>query len=183
MSAASSFQWPQDAGSTYVVMPTTGLATLEHPLPFVGGHDLVEEPLLRTRVVQIVIDDLVAEQRPRNRPALESRDCLAQRAGKTLDVGLVRVALERRPELELLLDAVQTRSNQRSEREIRIRIGTGNARLRAKRLAVPDDAVAAGAVVVAPGQRRRCPTRRSEALVGGDRRREEDRQLRRERDL
>src|SRR6202035_4375176 len=102
MSAASSFQWPQDAGSTYVVMPTTGLATLEHPLSLVRRHDLVEKPLLGARVVEIVVDDLVPEQRARHRPALEALDRLAQGAGETLDVGLVRIALERRPELELL---------------------------------------------------------------------------------
>src|SRR5438445_8480764 len=136
-------------------MPTTGLATLEHPLPLIGGHDLVEEPLLGARIVQVMVDDLVAQQRARDHAALEARNCLAHRARKALDVGLVRIALEGRPELQLLLDAVQAGSEERPEREIRVRIGTGNARLRAQRLAVPDDTVATGAAVVAPGEGRR----------------------------
>src|SRR2546430_16469070 len=96
MSAASSFQWPQDASSTYVVMPTTGLATLEHPLPLVGRHDLVEKPLLRARVVQVVVDNLVAEQRARDSAALEPSDRLAQGAREALNVGFVRVRSEER---------------------------------------------------------------------------------------
>src|SRR5712672_3563019 len=123
MSAASSFQWPQDAGSTYVVMPTTGLATLEHPLPLVGRHDLVIEPLLGARVIQIVIDDLVTEQRARHRSVLESRGRVAQRARETLDIGLVRVAFEGRPELELLLDAVQPGREEGAHCEVRVRVG------------------------------------------------------------
>src|SRR5205814_8078772 len=104
MSAASRFQYPQCASVTYVVMPTTGLATLEHPLPLVAGHGLVEQLLLGACVVQIVVDDLVAEQRARNRALLEAHDRLAQRVRKALRVRYVRVALERRPELELVLD-------------------------------------------------------------------------------
>src|SRR5712691_7650645 len=111
-------------------MPTTGrpLATLEHPLPLVTRDDLVEEPLLRACVVQVMVDHLVAEQRSRDRPALEPRDRLARRVREALDVGLVCIALERRPELELLLDAVEAGGEQCAEREIRIRVGTRNAR-------------------------------------------------------
>src|SRR5579863_5245132 len=105
MSAASRFQYPQRASVTYVVMPTIGLATLEHPLPLVARHRLVEQLLLGARVVQIVIDHLVAEELPRDRALFEARDRLPQRMWETLGVGDVRVALERRPELELLLDA------------------------------------------------------------------------------
>src|SRR5260221_1905295 len=135
MSAASSVQLPHDASSTYVVMPTKGLATFEHPLALVARHGLVEETLLGTRVVQVVVDDLVAEQRACNRAALEPRDRVAQRAREPLDVGLVRVPNERRPELELLLDAVEARGEQRREREIGIRVGAWDARLRTQRLA------------------------------------------------
>src|SRR5947209_2929788 len=137
MSAASSVQLPQDASSTYVVMPTSGLATLEHPLPLVTRHDLVEETLLGACVVQIVIDHLVAEQRARDRTALEPGDRLAQRVREALDIGLVGIPLERRPEFELLLDAVKAGGEQRSEREIWVRVGAGDARLRTQRLAVP----------------------------------------------
>src|SRR5579864_5672352 len=126
MSAASSSQCPHDAGSTYVVTPTRGLATLEHPLPLVARDRLVEEPLLRPRVVQVMLDDLVAEQRARDRPALEPLDRVAQRVREALDIGLIRVPLERRSELEALLDAVEPRREQRGEREIRVRVGAGD---------------------------------------------------------
>src|SRR5438552_16205211 len=99
MRAAGSLQAPHAAGSTYVVMPTTGLATLVHPLALVIRHDGIEQPLLRTRVVQVMVDHLVAEQRACDRPALEPVDRFAERVREALDVGgLVRVALERRPE-------------------------------------------------------------------------------------
>src|ERR1700730_1906774 len=114
-------------------MPTTGLATLEHPLALVGCHDLIEEALLGARVVQIVIDDLVAKQLARHRPGLETSDRLAQRTREALDIGLVRVAFEGRAELELLFDAVQPGGKQRAEREVRIRVSTRNPRLRAQR--------------------------------------------------
>src|SRR3954467_3553118 len=106
MSAASRFQYPQRASVTYVVMPTTGLATLEHPLPLVARHRLVEELLLGARVVQVVVDDLVAEELARDRALLEARDRLAHRVREALRVGYVRVALERGAELQLVLDAV-----------------------------------------------------------------------------
>ena len=70
MSAASRFQYPQRASVTYVVIPTTGLATLEHPLPLVACHGLVEQLLLGARVVEVMVDDLVAEQRARDRGEL-----------------------------------------------------------------------------------------------------------------
>src|SRR5256885_11792184 len=131
MRAAGSFQAPHAAGSTYVVMPTTGLrsATLVHPLALVIRHDGIEQPLLRTRVVQVMVDHLVAEQRACDRPAFEPLDRLAEGVREALDVGLVRVALERRPELELLLDPVQAGCEERRESEVRIGVGAGNTRL------------------------------------------------------
>ena len=42
---------------------------LEVPLPLPVGHEGVVEPLLRARVVEVVVDDLVAERRPRHRAA------------------------------------------------------------------------------------------------------------------
>src|SRR5579862_6028022 len=155
MSAASSSQCPHDAGSTYVVMPTTGLATLEHPLPLVRRDDLVEEALLGARVVQVVVDDLVAEERARDRSLLERRGRVAQRVREALDVRFIRVALERGPELEPLLDSVEPGGEQRREREVRVRVGAGDPRLRAQRRAVPDDAETARAIVVAPCERGR----------------------------
>ena len=58
---------------------TTGVvsATLEHPLALVGGHDLVEEPLLRARVVHVVVDDVVAERGARDGAVLQRGDRVA----------------------------------------------------------------------------------------------------------
>src|SRR5258706_2141103 len=185
MSAASSAHAPHFAGSTYVVMPTTGfpLATLEHPLPLVARDHLVEQLLLRARVVQVVVDLLVTKQRTRDGAVLELDDCVAQRVRKALRVRLVRIAFERRLQLQLLLDAVEPRREQRCKREIRIGVRAGNARLGPQRRAVPDDAEPARAVVVRPRERRRRPAAGGEALVRVDRRRVEDRHLRRKRDL
>jgi hypothetical protein len=45
-------------------MPTTGLSTLEEPLALVAGDDTVKECLLGAGVIQIVVDDVVAESAP-----------------------------------------------------------------------------------------------------------------------
>ena len=70
---------PNDASSTYAVIPMSGLAALEEPLPLVARDDLVKEPLLGTRVVQVVVDDLVAECLARHGTRLERLDCLPER--------------------------------------------------------------------------------------------------------
>src|SRR3954451_11572842 len=113
MSAASMSHAPHFAGSTYVVIPTRGLATLEHPLALVARHDLVEQLLLCARVVEVVVDDLVTEQLPRDGATLELADRVAQRVRETLRIGFVCIALERRLELELLPNAVEPRGEQR----------------------------------------------------------------------
>ena len=57
-------------------MPTTGFrggsATLEEPLPFVARDNVVEELLLGAPVVEVVVDDVVAERRARDLAALSS---------------------------------------------------------------------------------------------------------------
>src|SRR6266550_1677184 len=110
-------------------MPTTGLTTFEQALPFPAGDDLIEEPLLGAAVVQVVVDDLVAERGARNVPLFERRDRLAQRRREALGIRLVGVPLERRRQLELLLDPVQPRREQCGEREVRVDITAGDARL------------------------------------------------------
>src|SRR3990170_908845 len=95
ISTAGSRQTPQLASWAYEVMPTTGLATLEEPLPFVARDDPVEELLLGARVVEVVVDHLVAEGAARHHPALERGDRLPQRVREPLGVRLVGVALER----------------------------------------------------------------------------------------
>src|SRR5215471_4744489 len=129
MSAASSSQCPHAARSTYVVIPTTGLATLEHPLALVAGHSLVEEPLLGARIGEVVVHHVVAEERTRDGSLFEPGDRVAQGMWKPLDVGLVGIALERRPELEPVLDTVEPCREQRGEGEVRIRVGSRDARL------------------------------------------------------
>src|SRR5688572_14296206 len=100
-------QTPQRTlGSAYAVMPITGLATLEEPLPLVARDGAVEQLLLGSRVVEVVVDHLVAERGPPHAGRLQRRDRLAERVREPLCVRLVRVSLERRRELELVLDPV-----------------------------------------------------------------------------
>src|SRR5205814_9482118 len=98
-----------DAGTRYVVMPMSGraLPTLVKPRALPVRDDAVERFLLRPRVIQVVVDDVVAEGRPDDRPRLEGRDCFAQRGRESLDRRLVRVSLERRQQLQLVLDPVE----------------------------------------------------------------------------
>src|SRR5437763_5450108 len=158
-------------------MPMTGLATFEQPLSLVAGYDFVVEPLLDTTVVQIVVDHLVAEGGPRDRSAIERIDRVSQRGREPLGIRLVRVALERRRQLESLLEAVQACGDHRREREVRVDVASGDPRLDALRAAVPDDAKAARAVVVTPRERGRRPRTGRVALVRVDVRREEEREL------
>src|SRR5262249_37509811 len=138
------------AGSTYVVIPISGLATFEHALALVAGHGLVEELLLGARVVEVVVNHLVAEQAAGEGAGLEPGNRLAQRVREPLHIRLVRVAFKGRFELELLLDPVQPGGEERGEREVRVRVGARNPGLRPHRGAVADDSEAARAVVVTP---------------------------------
>src|SRR5213078_1661950 len=92
------------------------------------------------------------------------------------------VALERRRQLELLLDPVQAGGEQRGEGEVGVDVAARDPRLGPQRLAVADDAKGAGAVVMPPGERGRRPRARGVALVRVDRRREEEREFPRARD-
>src|SRR3954452_12583301 len=132
------------AGLTTVRVP---LPTLEQSLALVAGDDAVEELLLGARVVEVVVDDVVAERRPRDLALLERGDRLAQRRREALRVGHVGVPLERRRRIEHLLDPVQARREQRREREVRVDVAAGNACLDAQRRPAADDPEAAGAVV------------------------------------
>ena len=91
------------------------LSSLEHSPPLVVRHGLVEEALLGTRVVKVMVDDLVAEGGPRRRSALERLDRLVERRREARGVRFVGVPLERRRQLELVLDAVQAGGEQRRE--------------------------------------------------------------------
>src|SRR5437868_15229649 len=59
-SSAASRPIPPAAPVITATLPSS-LATFEEPLPLIGGDDLVEQRLLRPRVVEVVIDDVVAE--------------------------------------------------------------------------------------------------------------------------
>src|ERR1043166_8170074 len=84
-------------------------ATLEHPLALVARDDLVEEALLGARVVEVVVDDLVAEKPARDLATLELPGRVAERVREAGHVRRVGVPLEGRPELEPFLDPVQPR--------------------------------------------------------------------------
>src|SRR5687768_9417038 len=150
MSAAGASHTPQRACSAYAVMPMTGrtgLASLEEALPLVAGDGSVKEPLLRLRVVQVVVDDFVAERFACHRTSLELVNGLAKRRRNARQIGIrVRVALEHRRRLDPVLEPVQARCEHGREGEIRVRISTGDARLDAEAVAVPDDAESARAV-------------------------------------
>src|SRR6266571_3647564 len=162
---------------------SSSLPTFEEPLALVGRDDLVEQRLLRARVVEVVVDHVVTECGTRHLAALEGADRIPQRVRKPLHVRLVRVALELRRESELLFDAVQAGRKKSRKTQVRVGVGAGYARLGAQVLAVADDAKSTCAVVVAPCQRRRRPAARGEALVGIDVGGEKDCQLRRVRDV
>ena len=150
-----------------------GSAALEHPAALVVGHDLVEEPLLRAPVVEVVLVHRLAERLLGERAALPQVDRLAHRGRERLRLaGLVGVALQLRAGIGLVLDPVEPRGEHRREGEVGVRVGARDAALDPRRLAVADDAEAAGAVVAAPRDRGRRPALGRVALVGVDRRRD-----------
>src|SRR6187397_1585522 len=182
-SATSSAPETATSSARFARWPGRCSDALEVALSFPVGDEAIEEPLLGAGVVEVVVDDLVAERGARHRASLERRDRLSERRREALGIRLVRVALERRRRLELLLDAVQPGRDHRREGEVRIHVTSGNAGLHASRRAVADDAEAAGAVVVAPCEGRRRPAAGRIALVRVDGRSKEDRELLRAGDL
>src|SRR5262245_14659008 len=86
-------------------------ATVELPV----GDGGLEGALLEARRVQVVVDDLVAERLARERRRLQAADRLVQAGRDARQVGVVRVARERRPELQPAVDAVETRGDGRRE--------------------------------------------------------------------
>src|SRR5688500_17218140 len=143
MSAAGASHTPQRACSAYAVMPMTGrtgLASLEEALPLVAGDGLVKEPLLRLRVVQVVVDDLVAERLTCHRTSLELVNGLTKRRRNARQIGIrIRVALEHRRRLNPVFEPAQARCEHGCESEVRVRVGAGDARLVAGAVDVPED--------------------------------------------
>src|SRR5450755_4469535 len=115
-SADSSSQSPNFATVTYAVIPTTGLATFEQPLALPARDGLVEQPLLGASVVQVMVDHLVTQGSARHRPGFERGDGLPQRRWKPRRIRLVRVSLERRRQLQPVLEPIEPRRKQRRKR-------------------------------------------------------------------
>ena len=106
------------------------------------------------------------------------RSTASRSVGERLRLGLlVGVALQLRARVDLVLDSVEPRSEQRGVAQVGVHIGARDAALGAARLAVADDAEPAGAIVATPRDRRRRPALGGIALVGVDRGRDEQRQL------
>src|SRR6188472_3971002 len=183
VSATSSDAETTTSNARFAVGAATRSDALEIAPSFPVGDVPIEEPLLGARIVEVVVDDLVAERGPGDRPLLERGDRVSHRAREPLGTRLVGVSLERGREPELVLDPVEARRDHRCEREIRVDVAARDPRLDAEPLPVSDDAKAARSVVVPPGERRRRPASRRVALVRVDRRREEDRELLRAGDL
>src|SRR5260370_279454 len=84
---AASRPMPPAAPVMTATFPSS-LPTLEEPLPLIRRDDLVEQRLLRARVVQVVVDHVLAERGARHLAFLQRRDRVAQRVRESLDVGL-----------------------------------------------------------------------------------------------
>ena len=80
-------------------------------------------------------------------------------------------------ELEPVVDAVQAGGDDRAQRQVGVEVRAARAVLEAQRVAVPDDAQRARAVVLAPGDRRGRERTLGVALVGVDVGRHQQRQL------
>src|SRR5207245_1307827 len=118
------------------------------------GHHLVEQALLGAPVIEVVAPHLLAESTPGKIALLPDVDRLTQRGGKSLGLaGRVGVADQLGTGIAGVLDAVQSRGEQRREAEIRVDVRARYAALDAARGPVPDYPKTAGAVVPAPGDR------------------------------
>src|SRR5262245_53089746 len=147
-----------------------GLATLEHPFPLVVRDHLVEQELLGSGVVQVVIDDVVAEGGACQGPGLERRDRLTERGREALGLlGGICVALVGRWERQLALDPVEAGCEQGRVGEVRVAVAAGDARLDAERAAVAHHPESRRPVVVRPRDRVARPVHSTvEALVRVD---------------
>ena len=133
--------------------------------------------------IDVVVDHAVAEGSAGEGAAVQQIDGLGERRRHALAVGVVGAARRRRRRHEFAVDAVEARSDDGGESQVRVGVATGDARLEPQALAVPDRAERSGAVVAAPEQRRRRERSVRVALVRVDVRREEEGQLVRALDL
>src|SRR6188474_3378283 len=96
----------------------TGSDALEIALAFPVADVPIEEPLLGARVVEVVVDDLVAEGLSGDRAALERVDRVPHRAREAVGTRLVRVPLERGGQAQLPFDPVDAGRDHRREGEV-----------------------------------------------------------------
>src|SRR5918994_6584969 len=99
------------ASASFPLPPATPLVVSEsleatHPLPVRDGRVVGGE--FDARVVEVMVDDLVAERLSGDRRVGEQGCGVAQRRGNPRHVALVRVALEQVGQLQLVVDAVET---------------------------------------------------------------------------
>src|SRR5262249_9134130 len=154
------------------------LPALEHAAALVVRHNLVELPLLVGRVVRVMALDRLTEGRADEVAGIPELLGLAERRREGFRLTrLIRIPLQLRTGIGLVLDPVEPRRQQRREGEVRVRISPRDSALHAPRLAVADDAEAAGAVVTSPGDGGGSPALCRVALVGVDRGRDEQREL------
>src|SRR5712692_5945073 len=133
------------------------------------GHRLVEGLLLEPPMLEVMLDHLVAEGLARHPRAPELVERIAQSLGNLRQLrARIRVPLEHRRQLELLLDAVQPRRDGGGEGQVRIGIGAGDAVLDPEARVLAAEPEAAGAVVPPPRDPRGREGARLVALVGID---------------
>src|SRR3954471_6009097 len=96
-------------------LPSEPLETTD-PLPI--GDRRIEGLELDARVVQVVLDDRVAEGLLRHGRVGEQLGGVAEVRWNAWGIGAVGVALEDRLELELVLDAVQPARDERGDRQV-----------------------------------------------------------------
>src|SRR5215470_277602 len=153
-----------------------------HELPV--GDGLVEGLLLEPAVVEVVLDDSLAEGLARQLRALQLVERLAQRLGHLAELGvLVGVAVVEPGRLEPLVDPVKAGRDRRGEGEIRVGVGARDAVFHTETRPLPAEAEPAGTVVPACRDARGRERARLVALVGVDRRRVEVGELARHRHL
>src|SRR3954447_11668562 len=117
------------------------------------GHRRLERRELHACRVRIVGDDVVAERGPGDLALLEQVAGGGEGRRHARRVTGVRVPGDRRLERELVLDPVQSRREQRGDRDVGVHVAAGHARLDVHRWSVTDDPERARAVVEPPCHR------------------------------
>src|SRR5438552_11520235 len=126
------------------------LNSLEQSQQFPVGDGLVEGLLLEAAVMEVMLDDSLAQGLARQLRPLELGECLPQRLGHLAELRvLVGIAVVKLGRLELLVDAVETRGDGRGEGQVRVGVGSRAAGFHAEAVPLSAEAEATGAVVPA----------------------------------